>query len=84
VGRGPGEEVLSRPKGGLESTIRWYADNSLEMSKVIVSFDIKIKKKTPHPPELVALFFLSLTFLHLNLSNILIFLILYKQLFPKI
>lgn len=36
---------------GLESTIRWYAKNSLEMNKVIVSFDINIQDKIPHPLE---------------------------------
>jgi two-component system NarL family sensor kinase len=36
---------------GLESTIRWYAKNSLEMNKVKVSFDISIEEKIPHTLE---------------------------------
>jgi two-component system NarL family sensor kinase len=36
---------------GLESTIRWYAKNSLEMNKVTVNFDINIEEKIPHGLE---------------------------------
>lgn len=36
---------------GLESTIRWYAKNSLEINKIKTGFDIKIKETLPHPLE---------------------------------
>jgi len=36
---------------GLESAIRWYAKNSLEMNKVKVSFDINIEEKIQHALE---------------------------------
>lgn len=36
---------------GLESTIRWYAKNSLEMNKVRVFFDINIEEKIQHALE---------------------------------
>ena len=36
---------------GLESTIRWYAKNSLEMNRVKVIFDINIEEKIQHSLE---------------------------------